>query len=206
MRQSTAKPPPAGASLHAQAKWFCTFLYWMRCWWLLLKLLWEISKWQIPYKGCLSWYPMIEIPCLFFISIEDIKLSCESDYSIHTELSLLVCTYCSATISFVFSVVCITCLMLHIQSGCILMEEGALPIKVSVITCRWIFVSLCFHCGFNFWIHLDQFLLRIKSRTVLFFTSYCGLFTVPDLSSLPKHLEKELLMTQLKCTVKKFTY
>lgn len=105
-------------------------------------------------------FPMIEIPCcLFFMYIEDFKLSCESDYIIHTELSLWLCTYCSPRISLVFSAVCTTCLMLHIQSGCILMEEAALSIKVSVITCRWIFVSLCFHCGFNFWIHLDQFLL-----------------------------------------------
>lgn len=43
------------------------------------------------------------------------------------------------------------------------------------------------------------------SRAVLF-TGYCGILTVSDLFSLPKHLEKELLMTQLKCTFKKFTY
>lgn len=41
-------------------------------------------------------FPMVEIPCcLFFMYIEDFKLSCESDYSIHTELSLWLCTYCS---------------------------------------------------------------------------------------------------------------
>lgn len=105
-------------------------------------------------------FPITETPCcLFFIYIEEFKLSCESDYSIHIELSLRVCTYCSPRIPLVFSVVCTTRLMLHIRSGCIFMEVAALPIKVSVITCRWIFVSLCFHCGFNFWIHLDQFLL-----------------------------------------------
>lgn len=38
-------------------------------------------------------FPMIEISCLFFMYIEDFNLSCESDYSIHAELSLWVCTY-----------------------------------------------------------------------------------------------------------------
>lgn len=157
MRQSTAMPPPVGASLHAQAKRFCIQPF----------TEWDAGDYcssfyekSVSDKGSLSWYPLIEIPCcLFFIHIEGFMLSCESDYSIHTELSLWVCTYCSPRISLVFSVVCTTCLMLHIQSGCILMEKAALPIKVSVITCRWIFVSLCFHCGFNFWVHLDQFLL-----------------------------------------------
>lgn len=51
-----------------------------------------------------------------------------------------------------------------------------------------------------------DFFCCIKNKAVLLFTGYCGLLTVSDLFSLPKHLEKELLMTQLKCTVKKFTY
>lgn len=74
----------------------------------------------------------------FFIYIEGFMLSCESDYSIHTELSLWVCTYCSPRISLVFSVVCTTCLMLHIQSGCILIEEAALPIKVSGVLLKFL--------------------------------------------------------------------
>jgi len=49
--------------------------------------------------------------------------------------------------------------MSHVTSGCILMEEASLPIEVCVISCRWIFASVCFHCGFDFWMHLDEFLL-----------------------------------------------
>lgn len=54
----------------------------------------------------------------------------------------------------------------------------------------------------SIWIHFSCYII---SRAVLF-TGYCGILTVLDFFGLPKHLEKELLMTQLKCTFKKFTY
>lgn len=164
MRQSTAMPPSAGASLHTQTKllwilwilWIQSFTEWDAgdyCWSFCERSVSDKSHITIPVSHGRD-------PLLSFFHVYWRFQVILWEWLQHSYRIISVAMYILLTrISLVFSAVCTTCLMLHIQSGCILMEEAALSIKVSVITRRWIFVSLCFHCGFNFWIHLDQFLL-----------------------------------------------